>query len=484
MGKFYVTTSIAYTNAGPHIGYAMEVVQGDVMARYHRQQGASVWFLTGTDEHGTKIARAAQDNGKTPQAYTDEVSQQFRDLTKLLTVSNDQFIRTTDADHKKAAQAFWKACEKDIYQAEYEGWYCVGCETFYTDIDVPDHVCPIHKKPLEQIKEKNWFFKLSNYTNQVKELVASDTLRIVPQSRKNEIMALLERGLDDISISRDKQQLRWGIEVPGDTTQVMYVWFDALANYVTALGYPSGDNLAKFWPADMQIIGKDILRHHAAIWPAMLLSAGLPIPTSLYVHGFITSDGQKMSKSIGNVVGPQDIVDKYGVDALRFYLLHEIPADGDGDFTWDRMEAVYNSALANELGNLVQRVAVMVTKYFGGEVGEVPPHSHDVKPYQDAMVTYRFDKALDEVWQLIKGLNQYIEEEKPWALAKTDTTQLAYVLRQAVSDLDQISMLLLPFLPTTAGKIQATFASGVVHPEVGLLFPKADVVEKTEFKVE
>lgn len=483
MDKFYLTTSIAYANAAPHIGYAMELIQGDVIARYHREKGTTVHFLTGTDEHGTKIVRAAEAAGATPAAYVDDMNQAFSGLAKTLNISIDQFIRTTDASHQKAAQALWQACAKDIYKANYQGYYCVGCETFYTEIDVPDQVCPVHKKPLELVKEENYFFKLSAYTDRIKTLITSNELMIVPASRRNEILALLERGLEDISISRDKKQLTWGVPVPGDPDQVMYVWFDALANYVTALGYPDGEQLATFWPADLQIIGKDILRHHAAIWPGMLMSAGLGMPKTLYVHGFISSEGHKMSKSLGNVVMPQDVIDRFGVDATRYYLLREIPSDGDGNFTWERMEAVYNADLANELGNGVQRVAVMITKYFGGVITEVPEHSHDITRYAEALDVYRFDRALEAVWQLVKGLNQFIEEEKPWELAKSDTGQLAYVLRQAVSDLDQISMLLLPFLPETAGKIIATFAGGTVHPEIGVLFPKADTIEKTVFEV-
>jgi len=461
----------------------MELIQGDVLARYHRQKGDDVWYLTGTDEHGTKIARAAEEQGKTPQLYVDELSESFRELSGLLNVSTNQFIRTSDAAHKKGAQALWKACSKDIYQDSYEGWYCVGCETFYTDIEVPDHVCPIHKHPLEKIKETNYFFKLSAYNDQIKALITSNKLLIRPASRRNEVLALLERGLEDISISRDKKKLQWGIEVPGDEHQVMYVWFDALANYISALGYPQGKAFDLFWPADVQVIGKDILRHHAAIWPAMLLSAGLPAPTSLYVHGFITSGGHKMSKSLGNVVGPTDVIDRYSIDALRYYLLREIPSEGDGDFSWERMERVYNADLANDLGNLVQRVAVMITRYFDGVIGELPKHSHDVNPYEEAMADLRFDKALEEVWLLVRGLNQFLEEEKPWQKANTDNEGLSEVLHHAVSDLNQIAMLLLPFLPTTAEKIVATFADGRVHPEVGILFPKADTIEKTEFEI-
>jgi methionyl-tRNA synthetase len=484
MSKFYITTSIAYTNAPPHIGYAMELTQGDVLARYHRQKGDQVWFLTGTDEHGQKNKQAAEAAGKTPQVYVDGISETFKALATQMNVSIDQFIRTTDPKHKVASQALWEACKKDIYKQPYEGWYCVGCEAFYTELDVPSHVCPIHKTKLEFQKVDNYFFRLSAYTDKVKELITSGKLVVRPDSRRNEILALLERGLQDVSISREKHQLDWGIEVPDDHSHVMYVWFDALANYISALGYPDvkAKQFQLFWPADVHVIGKDISRFHAALWPAMLLSAGLEVPKSVYVHGFISSDGHKMSKSIGNVVSPGDVIDKFGVDALRYYLLREIPSDGDGDFSWDRMEQVYNTDLANDLGNLVQRVQVMFGKYLDRIIGDLPPHSHDITPYEEALSQLRFDKALQEVWLLVRGLNQYLEEEKPWALAKTDVNQLSEVLHHAVADLLQIATLLMPFLPGTAVKIAATFEGGVVRPEVGLLFPKSDTVEKTEIQ--
>lgn len=485
MAKFYVTTSIAYTNGPPHIGYAMELIQADVLARYHRQQGDDVWFATGTDEHGQKVAQAAADEKLEPQQYVDKVSKAFQDLAPLLDVSNDDFVRTTQPAHIKAAQAFWKLCEADIYKKEYEGWYCVRDEIFYTPTEASDKKCPVHHDALEQVKEENYFFKLSKYTKQVKEAVASDKLRIVPATRKNEIMALLESGLEDISISRDHKRLSWGIPVPGDKTQVMYVWFDALTNYLTTIGYPNKD-YQNWWPAQVQLIGKDILRFHAAIWPGMLLSAGLPLPEVLYVHGFIEADGQKMSKSVGNVIDPVELVQHYGADAVRYYLLREIPSDGDGNFTAERMEQTYNTDLANDLGNLVQRVAVMIIKYFDGQIGEVPAHSHDEQSYLKALEALRFDRALAEVWELVRGLNQYIEGEQPWKLGD-DTEQLHVVLGHAVADLQLIAKLLLPFLPATAEKILATFADGTVHSDVGVLFPKnlavdtSDTIEEVAF---
>ena len=483
MAKFYITTSIAYTNSTPHIGYAMELIQADVLARYHRQRGDDVWFLTGTDEHGAKIDRAAAAAGTTPQAFVDNLSKSFEDLKAILNLSNDQFIRTTDPEHKKAAQTLWKACQDDIYKADYEGDYCVDCETFYTSNDAPGGKCPVHGKALERQKQVNYFFKLSKYSNQIRDLVQNDTLKIVPVSRKNEILALLERGLEDISISREKSQLTWGVPVPGDADQVMYVWFDALTNYISALGYPDGAKFKEFWPANYHIIGKDITRQHAAIWPGMLLSAGIPVPQAIYAHGWIELSGEKISKSKGNLIAPQEVIDKYGLDALRYYLLREIPSTSDGEFSWERIEATYNSDLANELGNLVQRVAVMSKRYLDGKISEIPPHSHDVSNFELAMSELRFDKALEEIWMLVKGLNQYLEEEKPWAVAKTDMDQVNEILHHAISDVLQIATLILPFMPATAEKIAATFAGNEIHSEVGVLFPKADTIEKTDLDI-
>lgn len=481
MSKYYVTTSIPYVNADPHIGFAMELLYADVLARWARQQGAEVIFSTGTDEHGGKIAEKATLEGLEPKIYADQISQRFLDLTKLLNISSNRFIRTTDPGHEKRAQLIWKSLEKDIYKGSYEGWYCTGDEAFVSDSEAKANngICPAHNRPYERIEEDNYFFKLSDYTQRIVQAITSDAFLIVPVTRRNEILSLLKSGLEDISISRPKEKLAWGIPVPGDTKQVMYVWFEALMNYITVLGYPEHKDFKEFWPAQVQVIGKDIIRFHAAIWPAMLMSLGIELPKQLYIHSFITIDGKKMSKSIGNVLHPQEIVNKYGVDAFRYYFLRHVPAYEDGDFSWPRFEAAYNGELANELGNAVQRTAVMIQKYQDGNIGEIKPAEHDIAAYEDAIAVCRFDRALDDVWEQVRGLNQYIDEEKPWVLAKdTDNEHLREVLAYQASSLLNIAKLLEPFLPETAVKIQAIFKGGNVHPSEKTLFPKHEDSEK------
>ncbi len=476
MSKFYVTTSIPYVNNQPHIGFGMELIAADVLARYHRQLGQEVLFSTGTDEHGGKIAEKAAEAKITPKQFVDQMSQTFRDVLKTLNISNDRFIRTTDPGHEQRVKLIWQKLTPHIYKGTYEGWYCVGHEEYFPEMIVKANkgVCPDHNRPYEKLQEENYFFKVSAFAGDVRKAIGSDSFKVIPASRKNEILSVLNAGLVDISISRPKNKIGWGIAVPGDETQVMYVWFEALMNYITVLGYPEHADFKKFWPADVQVIGKDILRFHAAIWPAMLLALGLPLPKTLYVHGFVNINHQKISKTLGNVIAPKDVVERFGIDATRYFFTRHIPAYEDGDFTWERMEAAYNDELADQLGNAVSRTAAMITKYQNGLIGNIPEPEHDIAPYQEAMAKCRFDRALEEVWEQVKGLNQYIDETKPWQVAKNqDATHLQEVLAYIVASLLEIAALLAPFMPQTAAKIQSVFASGVLKPLPQSLFPKA-----------
>ncbi|HVX58428.1 MAG TPA: methionine--tRNA ligase [Candidatus Saccharimonadales bacterium] len=480
MSNFYITTSIPYVNGEPHIGHAYEFLAADVIARYMRQYKAPVIFSTGTDEHGGKIAEKAAELHITPKQLTDQNSAAFAQLLKELNISNDRFIRTTDAGHIKRAQKIWKDLDQFIYKGSYEGWYCTGCETFYSEkvVQADKGVCPLHDKPYEKLKEENYFFRLSNFAPKVKEAIESDLLRIVPLARKHEILNVIDAGLEDISISRPKDKISWGIPVPGDPSQVMYVWFEALMNYITVLGYPEHKDFKEYWPANIQLIGKDILRFHAAIWPAMLIGLNLPLPKVLYVHGFITVGDTKMSKTLGNVIAPKQIIERYGVEAFRYFFMRHIPSYEDGDFTWERLDAAYNSELADQLGNAVSRIAAMIKNYQKGVIGDIPEAEHDIGPYKDAIENCRFDKALDEVWEQVRGLNQYIEETKPWEVAKAgDADHLREVLSAAVGSLLEIAILLTPFMPDTAAKIQATFGSGVLKELDGPLFPKSETTK-------
>ncbi len=478
MSNYYVTTSIPYVNGEPHLGHAMEFVMADVLARRARQVGENVLYSTGTDEHGGKIAEKAAEQGIKPLELADQMSARFSDLAKKLDISNDRFIRTTSADHESRAKLAWKALAKDIYKDKYTGWYCTGDEEFFNEqiVKANKGVCPDHNRPYEKIEEENYFFKLSKYSDQILSAIESNQFLVIPDTRRNEILAVIKVGLDDISISRPKSKIDWGIPVPGDDKQVMYVWFEALMNYITVLGYPDKPDFKDFWPAQVQVVGKGILRFHAAIWPAMLLALGLPLPKSLYVHGYVTVDDQKMSKSLGNSVSPDAVIDKYGADAFRYYFLRHIPSYGDGNFSWQAFEDAYNNELANELGNAVQRTAAMIVKYQNGLIGDIPPAEHDIAQYEMALSACKFDRALDEVWEQVRGLNQYIDEEKPWVIAKEDDKDhLREVLAYQASALIEIATLLEPFLPTSAAKIKAVFEEGIVRPIDGSLFPKQAV---------
>jgi methionyl-tRNA synthetase len=465
MSKYYISTAIAYVNAPPHIGHALEFIQADALSRYHRLIGDDTFFLTGTDEHGVKIYETAKGKGIEPQALVDENAEHFEALGETLDLSNDDFIRTSSARHKEGAIKIWnKMFEKgDIYKGVYSGLYCVGCEAYVAEKDLDDNGhCPNHKKAPKVLEEENYFFKLSAYSDQIKKAIESDELQILPKSRKNEMLNIIgDDGLPDISFSRPKEDLPWGITVPHDDSQVMYVWCDALSNYITAMGYAQEDErFETYWPADVHLIGKDILRFHAGIWIGMLISAEVSLPKSVYVHGFITSEGQKMGKSLGNVVDPLEYVDKYGTDSLRYYLLREIPSDDDGDFGHQRFVNVYNSELANSLGNLVNRVTMMVEKYSDGKVpaktdgAEVLPSIEKVLvDYHEGFLNFNMKQSCEAIVELVNVANKYIDDKKPWAMAKEGDSELDDVLYNLLELLRFITVMLLPVLPSSAEKI-------------------------------
>ncbi len=475
--NYYVTTSIPYINGDPHIGHTYELLAADVLARDARGRGLNVILSAGTDEHGGKIQEKADELGKPIRQYIDDMSNRWRELGPLVNMSNDRFIRTTDPGHEQRAALIWQALKDDIYKAKYTGWYCTGDEAFFSESIVKDNkgVCPNHNRPYEKIEEENYFFKLSKYADAIQEKIESNEFLIIPATKRNEILQVFNDGLEDMSISRPKDKLSWGIPVPGDESHVMYVWFEAVMNYITVLGYPEHADFKNFWPADVQIVGKDIIRFHAASWPGILLALGQPLAKKLYVHGFINIAGQKISKTLGNVVHPREVIDKYGVDALRYYVLRHTPSYSDGDFTWEKFETAYNNELANELGNAVARTTAMLNKYQNGVIGDIPDAEHDANAYRQAIENCRLDQALDHVWEQIRGLNQYIDEEKPWTVAKQgDDEHLREILAYMVGCLLEVAELLKPFLPDTSARIAAIFTSGIVKPIEGTLFPKHD----------
>lgn len=478
--KLYITTAIPYVNGTPHIGNALDYLLADIWTRYQQQNGNTVRFQVGTDEHGNKIAAKALELGIDPKTYTDQTYVNFENLMKKMNASYTDFIRTTDIHHQTSVQYIWQQLLPYIYKGSYQGWYCVGHEAFFTDKEVQatGGVCPDHQTPFQQVSEENYFFKTGALADKIREAIDSGEMEIVPEFRKKEFLELIKDGMPDVSISRPKKNLSWGIPVPGDADQVMYVWLDALANYITVLGYPDRPEWREYWPADVQVIGKDILRFHAGIWPAMLLGMGVPLPKKLLVHGFVNVGGAKMSKTVGNVVDPNDIIDNYGLDAFRYFFARHIPTLDDGDFTWEKFEAAYNGELGNDLGNLMQRVASMVTKYQAGVIGESQQTEHDMSLYHDAMDNLEFNRAIDEVWSMVRSLNQYIDNVKPWAIAKEigkdpeAEPHLSEVLAHCAGALLQIGDLLYPFMPDTAATIHRTFESGVIIPSEGVLFPK------------
>lgn len=455
--KFYITSSLVYTNASPHIGFALEVIQADVIARYRRLLDEDVFFLTGTDEHGGKIAKAAKKEGKNPEEFTEELSKKVKDLKELLNLSNDDFIRTTDQKrHWPGVKKVWLKLKEngDIYKKKYKGFYCLGCEAFVTEKDLVNGKCPIHKKAPEIIEEENYFFRLSKYSKQVEKTIEENKIKIIPEARKNEILSFIKQGVEDTSCSRLREKLKWGIPVPNDDTQTVYVWQEALVNYISALGYAQdGDKFKKFWPADVHCVGKDIFRFHSLLWPAILLSINLPLPKAILVHGFITVNGQKMSKSLGNVIDPFELVKKYGTDAVRYFLLREIPPTEDGDFTYEKFEGRYNSDLASGLGNLAARVLTMSKgrNYESGIMNQEFKNEIEKtwQKYKKALEDFKFNEALSSIWELIGFCDRYIEKERPWE--KSD--KQPFTIYHLLFTLAHIASMLQPFLPETSEKI-------------------------------
>jgi methionyl-tRNA synthetase len=467
---FYITTPIYYVNDVPHIGHAYTTVACDTVSRYKRLCGYDVFFLTGTDEHGQKIEQAAQKRGITPKALADEVVQRYQGLWKVLNISNTDFIRTTDEKHKAAVRKIFRTMRDkgDIYVDHYEGWYCTPCETYLTETQLLDgNCCPSCGRETSKLKEPSYFFKMSKYGDILLKHIEDHKDFIRPESRRNEIISFIKEGLRDLSVSR--VSFKWGIPVPEDEEHVIYVWLDALTNYIAALGYGVDDdsNFKKYWPADFHVVGKDILRFHTVYWPTMLLSAGIELPKSVFAHGWWTVEGQKMSKSMGNAIDPNWLVEKFGVDAIRYFLLREVPFGLDGDFSFKGLIHRINGDLANDLGNLLNRTMGMVNRYFDGTV----PAYTEKGAYDEALEALvsrvfdevdghlnnlAFNKALASLWELVSGLNKYIDDNAPWALAKDEAKKgaLGSVLYTVLDGIRLVSLLLYPFIPDTAAKIR------------------------------
>ncbi len=464
MKKFYLTTAIDYPSGPPHIGHAYEKILGDAIVRWRRLQGEDVFFLTGTDEHGQKIERYARESGKSPQVFVDEMSARFREMCAKLDISNDDFIRTTEERHKKVCRdIFRKVLEKgEIYRGKYEGLYCVDCEAFYVERELLEGKCPVHGRTVEKVAEECYFFRMSKYRDYLLRFLQNEEF-VLPEVRRNEIINRLRGGIKDLCVSRSS--FEWGVPLPNDDKHVIYVWFDALLNYVSAIGYP-GKRFEEYWPADVHLIGKDILWQHAVIWPSILLAAGLEPPRRIFVHGFVNVEGEKLSKSSGVRVDPLELVDKFGVDALRYFLIREIPYGEDGNFSESALIRRLNNDLANDLGNLLSRTLTMVEKYFGGNVpdrGEILAVDRDlvrvagntVREVSDYIDNLRLGEALTSIWKLVSRANKYIEETSPWILAKGEKgkLRLGTVLYQLVESLRLLAILISPFMPQTSSKM-------------------------------
>lgn len=465
MKKFYISTAIIYTNGPPHLGFAFELIQADIIARFHRLEGDETWFLTGTDEHGLSVARASKKANMTPQEFVDQIAGQVVSLTKKLNISNDDFIRTSDKErHWPTPIKLWQILfeNNDIYKKKYKGLYCIGHESFIKKTELINGICPIHQTKPEEIEEENWFFKITKYKNDIAKKIESDELHILPSTKKKEILNII-MDAEDISISRPVEVLRWGIPVPNDPSQYMWVWIDALSNYISALGYADNDEkFINFWPADVHLIGKDILRFHALTWPAILMSAGLPLPKNIFVHGFINVDSQKMSKTIGNIIDPFSMIEKYGSDVIRYYLLREIPSDGDGNFSEEKLVARYNGDLANGLGNLVARIVTLIDTKLDKELiykeDLIDPDlafqtSEFWNKYRIAIENFRLHDALNSVWKLIAVADKYMNDRKPWKEVDIKAAEFLVTMTNLIMIIHNVSRMLIPFMPLTAEKI-------------------------------
>jgi len=511
--KFYITTALPYVNAGPHLGHVLEYIQTDTIARYHRLKNEEVFLLTGSDENSLKNVQAAEAKGIPIQELCNENTAKFIEIIEKIGFSHNNFIRTSNKkEHWPGVQKLWKLCYKngDIYKKKYTGLYCVGCEAFYKEEELEDGLCPEHKKPLEIVEEENYFFRLSKYQDQLKKLIEKDVYKIVPEIRKNEVLSFIEKGLEDFSISRSVKRARnWGIPVPGDDSQIIYVWFDALANYLTGVGYGINEKMFKEkWPADVHVIGKGITRFHAIYWPAMLLSAGIKLPKILFVHGYITIEGHKMSKSLGNILNPMELTKKYEVDTIRYYLLSGITTFEDGNFAETRLIELHNNELIGNLGNLVNRTMIFTNRYFNSKIPECKLTEEDKafiqkqkelqKKIESLLDEFKLKEAIDEIMYISKNNNQYFQERKPWDLVKTDKERCGTVIYILLNQVKDLGILIEPYLPFTSEKIfkqlnikpkkwndlgKLSLEHGKDVGEADILFKKFKEEQISEFKI-
>lgn len=489
---FYITTAISYVNGSPHLGHAYESILTDVMARFKRLDGYDVMFLTGTDEHGEKVDKTAQENGMSAKEFADKNAAEFRQMTKTLNISNDDFIRTTEERHYAASQGIWKKLEEkgDIYLGKYEGWYSVREEAYFAENELSKDPATGQKispngTEVKWVEEASYFFKLSEYTDKLLKYYEDNPDFIQPATRRNEIISFVKQGLKDLSVSRDKKRLSWGIPVPDDDNHVMYVWLDALTNYITATGYPDegADKYKKFWPADYHVIGKDIIRFHCIYWPAFLMSANLPLPKTVFAHGFINVQGQKMSKSIGNVLSPDGLVKTYGLDPLRYLLMREITHGQDGNFSHEHGVNRINSDLANGLGNLAQRTLSMIHKNCDESIPEPGAFTDEdttlLELAQEAMLPiardcvndFKINTALESIWMTVKKADQYVDDQAPWALKKEDPERMKTVLYVLAETIRCLSLIVQPVMPESAAKLLEQLKIPDGEREFGFISP-------------